>query len=45
MPEVHPVSLDHHPHIRLIACDLDGTLLDDESAIHDDFWPLIDQLH
>ena len=24
---------------------MDGTLLDDEGAIHDDFWPLIDQLH
>ena len=44
-PEVHPVSLTHIPDIRLIACDMDGTLLDDENAIHDDFWPLIDQLH
>jgi hypothetical protein len=33
------------PDIRLIACDMDGTLLDDDNAIHDDFWPLIDQLH
>lgn len=41
----HPVRLDHVPDIRLIACDMDGTLLDDENAIHDDFWPLIDQLH
>jgi len=24
---------------------MDGTLLDDEHAIHDDFWPLIDELH
>ncbi len=24
---------------------MDGTLLDDESVIHNDFWPLIDQLH
>lgn len=45
MPEVLPVSLDHIPDIRLIACDLDGTLLDDDSAIHDDFWPLIKTLH
>ena len=45
MPEVLPVSLDHIPDIRLIACDLDGTLLDDDSAIHDDFWPLIETLH
>ena len=40
-----PVRLDHVPDIRLIACDMDGTLLDDDNAIHDDFWPLIDQLH
>ena len=39
------VNLDHVPDIRLIACDMDGTLLDDNSAIHDEFWPLIDQLH
>jgi Cof subfamily protein (haloacid dehalogenase superfamily) len=45
MSEVLPISLDHQPDIRLIACDLDGTLLDDDSAIHDDFWPLIDTLH
>ena len=43
--ELHPVCLDHVPDIRLIACDMDGTLLDDDNAIHDDFWPLIDQLH
>jgi Cof subfamily protein (haloacid dehalogenase superfamily) len=45
MPEVYPLRLDHVPDIRLIACDMDGTLLDDDSAIHDDFWPLIEQLH
>ncbi|WP_028454621.1 Cof-type HAD-IIB family hydrolase [Chitinilyticum litopenaei] len=44
-PTIHPVQLDHRPDIRLIACDMDGTLLDDEHAIHDDFWPLIDELH
>lgn len=42
---IHPVKLDHTPDIRLIACDMDGTLLDDEHAIHDDFWPLIEELH
>lgn len=45
MSAVQPVTLDHLPDIRLIACDMDGTLLDDEHAIHDDFWPLIEQLH
>ena len=24
---------------------MDGTLLDDDDAVHDDFWPLIEQLH
>lgn len=43
--DVHPIRLDHVPDIRLIACDMDGTLLDDDNAIHDDFWPLIDTLH
>jgi hypothetical protein len=38
-------TFDHVPDIRLIACDMDGTLLDDDHAIHDDFWPLVDQLH
>ena len=40
-----PLEFDPIPDIRLIACDMDGTLLDDDDAIHDDFWPLIDQLH
>ena len=44
MSAVQPVNLDHLPDIRLIACDMDGTLLDDDHAIHDDFWPLIEQL-
>jgi hypothetical protein len=43
--EVFPVDLDHIPDIRLIACDMDGTLLDDYDAIHGEFWPLIDELH
>ena len=45
MLPVLPVCLDHVPDIRLIACDMDGTLLDDDNAIHDEFWPLIEQLH
>jgi Cof subfamily protein (haloacid dehalogenase superfamily) len=32
------------PDIRLIACDLDGTLLDAEHRISADFWPLLKQL-
>ena len=37
-PVVDLLRLDHVPDIRLIACDMDGTLLDDQ------FWPLFDQL-
>jgi Cof subfamily protein (haloacid dehalogenase superfamily) len=33
------------PDIRLIATDLDGTLVDDAKQIHDELWPLIDELH
>ena len=32
------------PDIRLIAVDMDGSLLDDAKRIHDDFWPLLDEL-
>jgi Cof subfamily protein (haloacid dehalogenase superfamily) len=42
---VEPLEFSPIPDIRLIACDMDGTLLDDDDAIHDDFWPLIDALH
>ncbi len=35
---------DHTPDIRLIVTDMDGTLLNDEKALHADFWPLIEQL-
>jgi len=38
-------KFDHVPDIRLIACDIDGTLLDDVHEIHDEFWPLIEQLN
>lgn len=31
--------------IRLIVADMDGTLLDGDSNIPDDFWPLLDELH
>ncbi|HSN43694.1 MAG TPA: Cof-type HAD-IIB family hydrolase [Propionibacteriaceae bacterium] len=32
------------PDIRLIAADMDGTLLDDAKELHDHFWPLADAL-
>ncbi|MGB8021028.1 MAG: HAD family hydrolase [Candidatus Nanopelagicales bacterium] len=44
-PRTPVIDLDHVPDIRLIACDMDGTLLDDDDAVHDDFWPMIDKLH
>ena len=44
-PPIDPSLPDHVPDIRLIACDMDGTLLDDDDAVHDDFWPLVEQLH
>jgi Cof subfamily protein (haloacid dehalogenase superfamily) len=43
--DVVPVVFEQIPDIRLIACDMDGTLLDDDHAVHEDFWPLIDRLH
>ena len=33
-----------HHDIRLIAVDMDGTLLDGEGHIPDDLWPLLDEL-
>jgi Cof subfamily protein (haloacid dehalogenase superfamily) len=42
MPLIEPVV---RPNIRLIAADMDGTLLDDDGELHDHFWPLIDELH
>lgn len=42
MPLIEPVV---RPNIRLIAADMDGTLLDDVGELHDHIWPLIDELH
>ncbi len=44
-PGIAPIEFAPIPDIRLIACDMDGTLLDDDDAIHDEFWPLIEGLH
>lgn len=30
--------------VRLVVCDMDGTLLDADHAIPEDFWPLLDRL-
>jgi Cof subfamily protein (haloacid dehalogenase superfamily) len=37
-------TFDPRPDIRLIAADMDGTLLDDEDELHHHFWPLADEL-
>jgi Cof subfamily protein (haloacid dehalogenase superfamily) len=33
------------PDIRLIVADMDGTLLDDDKELHEQFWPLVRELH
>jgi Cof subfamily protein (haloacid dehalogenase superfamily) len=51
VPDPHPHDLAEfarmspRPDIRLIATDMDGTLVDDAKQIHDELWPLIDELH
>jgi len=35
---------DPRPDIRLIAADMDGTLLDQDDELHEHLWPLIDEL-
>jgi len=51
VPDSHPhdlaelARLSPRPDIRLIATDMDGTLVDDAKQIHDDLWPLVDELH
>lgn len=37
-------ALPERPDIRLIASDMDGTLLSDDKVLHDDFWPLVKDL-
>lgn len=41
---IEPLTFDPPPDIRLIAADMDGTLLDDEDELHHHFWPLADEL-
>jgi len=51
LPDAHPhghaelARLSPRPDNRLIASDMDGTLVDDAKQIHDELWPLIDELH
>ena len=42
---VLPTVFEPRPDIRLIVADMDGTLLDGDKRVHDDFWPLVAELH
>ena len=45
---MEPVAIpvfDPQPDIRLIVSDMDGTLLDDDKEVHEQFWPLVRELH
>ncbi|MGY4645162.1 Cof-type HAD-IIB family hydrolase [Cellulomonas sp. URHB0016] len=43
-PVLDPPDVGTTPDVRLIALDLDGSLLDDAKRIDDGFWPLLDEL-
>lgn len=44
LPVLDPPVLDHRPDIRLIAADMDGSLLDGEDRIDESLWPLLVEL-
>lgn len=44
-PVLDPPALGTVPDVRLIAVDMDGSLLDDQKRIDPTFWPLLDALH
>ncbi|WP_448629845.1 Cof-type HAD-IIB family hydrolase [Cellulomonas soli] len=41
---LRPPALDAVPDVRLIAVDMDGSLLDDHDGIDPSLWPLLDEL-
>lgn len=41
---LEPPEFDPRPDIRLIAADMDGTLLDDDDELHEHLWPLVREL-
>nr|WP_273653406.1 Cof-type HAD-IIB family hydrolase [Cellulomonas fimi] len=43
-PVLEPPVLDEVPDVRLVALDMDGSLLDDDKRVHPTFWPLLDEL-
>lgn len=42
---LEPPVFDRVPDIRLIAADMDGTLLDDDDELHEHIWPLVHELN
>src|SRR6478672_6914818 len=45
---MEPVAIpvfDPQPDIRLIVAAMAGTLLDDDKEVHEQFWPLVQELH
>lgn len=44
-PVLDPPVLDTVPDVRLVAVDMDGSLLDDRKRIDPSFWTLLDVLH
>lgn len=41
---LQPPVFTSRPDIRLIAADMDGTLLDDDDELHEHLWPLVREL-
>ena len=39
-----PEAVELARSLRLVVCDMDGTLLDEDSRIPDDFWPLLEAM-
>lgn len=42
---IQPPVFDPSPDIRLIVADMDGTLLDGQGQVHEQFWPLVTELN
>ena len=38
------IESDQHD-VKLVVCDMDGTLLDGDGRVPDDFWPVVDAMH
>lgn len=38
------IESDQHD-VKLVVCDMDGTLLDGDGNVPDDFWPIVDAMH